>query len=187
MSDLQHRLCALIAESAQLMHALRLARSLKLAEWCIGAGAIRNLVWDRPDTPASHPASDIDLVYFQHDPAPHQHEDALLAQLRRLDDRLPWEVTNQATVHLWRRNDNQIEAPLTSLLDGIASWPETATAVGATLLPDDTLRILAPFGLDDLFAGRLRRNAARVSSATFNERLAQKGFRERWPHVNVIP
>ncbi|CAG9202444.1 hypothetical protein BGLA2_1580010 [Burkholderia gladioli] len=42
--------------------------------------------------------------------------------------------------------------PLKSLEAAVASWPEYATAVGLTLLPDYTIRVIAPYGLNDLFA-----------------------------------
>ena len=40
------RLITLARESQWLMEALVAVRSLGLSQWCIGAGAIRNLVWD---------------------------------------------------------------------------------------------------------------------------------------------
>jgi hypothetical protein len=47
-------------------------------------------------------------------------------------------------------------------------------------------RVLAPHGLDDLFAMVVRRNPARVSVATYRQRVAQKRYAERWPRVRVV-
>ena len=45
MSDAA-RVTALVREAPWFMAALRAGRALGLAQWCIGAGALRNLVWD---------------------------------------------------------------------------------------------------------------------------------------------
>jgi uncharacterized protein len=50
----------------------------------------------------------------------------------------------------------------------------------------DTIEVLAPFGLDDLLAMRVRRNPARVSLATYPARTASKNYRARWPRVQVV-
>jgi hypothetical protein len=48
---------------------------------------------------------------------------------------------------------------------------------------DDSLTVIAPFGLEDLFAMRLRRNPTRAS-ANF-ERVAQ-GAKARWPELEIL-
>ena len=45
-TDHEQSLAAMVTESDELMAALRVVRSLGLRSWCIGAGAIRSLVWD---------------------------------------------------------------------------------------------------------------------------------------------
>lgn len=108
---------------------------------------------------------------------------------RRLSQCLPgihWDVTNQAGVHLWYEQVfGEVVAPLTSLQEGISTWPEYATCVGICLSPDDQLQVLAPHGLDDLFAMRVRWNPQRVSASAYCERVRQKAFAERWPCVKV--
>jgi uncharacterized protein len=169
------------------MRALVAARSLRLPSWCIGAGAVRNLVWDHlHGYTAPSALSDVDLAYF----APHEAPDHERVHQQALAGRfpeLPWEVTNQAHVHLWfEQHFGHAVAPLASLSEAVASWPEYATSVGVTLLEDGTLTVVAPHGLEDLFALRVRRNPRRVSVATYRERVATKRYTERWPRVTVI-
>lgn len=168
------------------MQALSAARALGLSSWCIGAGAVRNLVWDHLhgySTPSALP--DVDLAYFDpHEPPGHEriHQQALSARLPKL----PWEVTNQAHVHLWfERHFGHAVSPLASLSEAVASWPEYATSVGIALLEDGALTVFAPHGLDDLFSLRVRRNPVRVSIATYRARIASKRYTERWPMVTV--
>lgn len=99
-----------------------------------------------------------------------------------------WEVTNQASVHHWFLQAlGQVVPPLRSLEEGVATWPEFATCVGVCLEPDDSLRIVAPHGLDDLFAPRVRHNPVRADAATYERRVAQKRYAHRWPRVEVVP
>jgi hypothetical protein len=74
---------------------------------------------------------------------------------------VPWEVTNQAGVHLWytTKFGYPIE-PIRSIEDAVARWPETATSVAVRLRADDTLQVVAPVGLDDLLGMVLRRKPA---------------------------
>jgi len=90
-------------------------------------------------------------------------------------------------VHLWFEGHfGHAVAPLRSLDEAVASWPEVATAVGLWLDDTDGLHVIAPLGLDDLLGMRVRRNAARVSVQTYRERCAAKRYVERWPRVRVI-
>jgi hypothetical protein len=77
-------------------------------------------------------------------------------------------------------------APLSSLENAVASWPEFATSVGVTLRDDDSIEVIAPYGLEDLFAMVVRRNPARVSIDTYRRRTEQKQYEKRWPGVTVV-
>ena len=48
------------------------------------------------------------------------------------------------------------------------------------------LHVIAPHGLDDLFAMVVRRNPARVSVQTYRERVASKRYAQRWPRVTIV-
>lgn len=188
-SELHERLIDMVQASAWFMAALTAARELRLLSWCIGAGAVRNLVWDNLHgftKPSS--LADVDLAYFEPDDLTSERDEELRGALAAKLAHVPWEVTNQAAVHHWFESYfGHAVAPLQSLPEAVASWPEYATAVGITLLDDHTIEVMAPHGLQDLFALVVRRNPARVSVATYRERVAQKRYAERWPKVRVVP
>lgn len=198
-ADAQHAtLITLARRSSWLMDALAAVRELGLDQWCIGAGAIRNLVWDALHGHAQPSAlSDVDVAVFEPlapGPAAEQlaraqaRDAQLQARLQARRPGLPWEVTNQAAVHLWFEGCfGHAVAPLGSLEEAVASWPEYATAVGLRLAADGDLQVIAPLGLDDLFAMRVRRNPRRVSLETYAWRVASKRYAERWPGVQVLP
>lgn len=171
------------------MQALAQVRSLGLPDACIGAGAVRNLVWDalhRHATPTA--LADVDVAYFDAADLSPARDAGLQQRLHALAPDTPWEVTNQAGVHLWfEQHFGHPVAPLRSLAEAVASWPEYATAVALRLDAADRLHVLAPHGLDDLFAMVVRRNPARVSVQTYRERVAGKRYAQRWPQVRVEP
>ena len=188
-AELNYQLLEIARANSWFMDALATVRQLELAEWCIGAGAIRNLVWDTlhgKSLPSK--LSDVDVAYFDLDDISQQHDQELQGRLLELLPSVPWEVTNQAGVHQWFEGHfGHAVEPLGSLQEAVASWPEFATAVGISLSQDDSLRVIAPHGLEDLFAIVVRRNPVRVSVETYRERVAQKRYPERWPRVKVVP
>lgn len=185
----QQRLVEIASESPWLMNALATVRRLALPEWCIGAGAIRNLVWDSLHGKSSaSQLSDVDVAYFDATDISPQRDEELQSKLQALDPSVPWEVTNQAGVHQWfEEHFGHAVEPLRSLEEAVASWPEFATAVGISLAHDNSLQVIAPHGLEDLFAIVVRRNPTRVSIETYRQRVAQKRYLERWPKVRVVP
>lgn len=184
---LERRLAAMVRSSPALMELLDTARRLELASWCIGAGAVRSMVWDRLHGFAAPTRyDDVDVVYYDGDAAPAQ-DAALLERLRSLQPGVCWEVTNQATVHHWFLDQGAQVAPLGSLAEGIATWPEYATCVGVSLGSGGEINVIAPHGLDDLFQLRVRHNPVRASAAVFTERVSTKRFTERWPMLTIFP
>ena len=188
-APLEERLISIARSAPWLMSALRAVRQLELQSWCIGAGAIRNLVWDVLHcAPSAAAPADIDVAYFDASCLDSERDKQLQEKLNRLLPGVPWEVTNQAAVHLWFESYFGHPAePLHSLEEAVASWPEYANSVGLTLNQNDSISVIAPHGLHDLFSMVVRRNPNRVSVETYRERVAQKQYTGRWSKVTVIP
>ncbi|CAJ0813243.1 nucleotidyltransferase family protein [Ralstonia flaminis] len=186
--SLEARLVTIARQSPWFFSALVAARNLQLDSWCIGAGAVRNLVWDALHAFRSPSAlADLDLAYFDESDLSPQRERDIQRQLVATHACVQWEVTNQAAVHTWfQATFGYAVRPLVSLEDAVGSWPEYATSVGLTLNADDSITVIAPHGLDDLFGMVIRRNPARVSIETYRERIAQKRYTERWPRVTIV-
>lgn len=179
---------SIVRASAWFMQALAAVQALRLRAWCIGAGAVRNLVWDHLHGFSGEPSplSDIDVALFDAKDLDPAADAALQARLELAMPGLRWEVTNQAAVHTWFEQcfGHPVE-PLVSLEDAVASWPEYATSVGISLDRHGDIRIIAPHGLQDLFEMRVRRNPARVDVDTYRQRILQKRYAQRWPEVTV--
>ena len=187
-AGLPERLASMVRSAPWLLEVLQAARDVDPPDWLVGGGVLRDLVWDRLHDRLPAPSRDVDLAFF--DPSrldPSRDTEVETALTARLPG-IPWDAKNQAAVHTWydRVFGGQV-APLTSAADGVATWPETATAVAVRLLPDDHIKVVAPCGLGDLFGLVCRRNPRRVTVAHYRQRLHDKRITERWPRVEVVP
>ena len=187
-SDQKKQLIQIVRSSSGLMAALRAVRDLNLASWAIGAGAIRNAVWDHQHGFAGQTAAqDVDLVFFDREDLSREWEQELQLRLSHVLPGIIWDVTNQAAVHLWYEQEfGHPVTPLDSLQEGMSTWPEYATCVGVSLCADDRLEVIAPHGLDDLFSMVVRWNPIRVSAEAYLQRVRQKSFSNRWPQVKTL-
>ncbi|WP_416763453.1 nucleotidyltransferase family protein [Roseateles sp. So40a] len=186
---LEGRLKQMVLDCGWLMQALCAVRDLGLPSWCIGAGAIRNAVWDALSGHTRPSAlSDVDVAFFDASDLTPERDAALQRRLAAAHPGVPWEVTNQAAVHLWFESYfGHAVAPLRSLEEAVGTWPEYATSVGIWLDAEDAPQVVAPHGLEDLFAMVVRRNPTRASVRDFNDRTASKRYAERWPKVRIVP
>jgi hypothetical protein len=167
------------------MEVLRAARELSLPDWAIGAGFVRSMVWD-----AAHryveptPLPDIDLLF--HDPLDRssEREVRLEEALARLMPGLPWEARNQARMHL--KNNGTTGRPYRDTKEALGHWLETATAVALRLEDDDSLTVIAPFSLHDLFALKSGPTpAGRHQAESYRKRMTAKNWPGIWPKVVV--
>ena len=149
----------------------------------IGAGFVRNAVWDHlsgQDTEAL-PLADLDVVFHDTAIATAEQDAAFEAALSTAAPDLPWSVRNQARMH--ERNGHR---PYRDVADALVHWPETATAIAARLGPQG-VELLAPFGLDDVLAMVIRPTPAfRTKPEIPLARLEAKGWRTRWPGLRLV-
>ncbi|MDD9999996.1 MAG: nucleotidyltransferase family protein [Rhodospirillaceae bacterium] len=187
-AELEQSLTRIIMDTPWFMRALCAVRSVAPPEACIGGGAIRNAVWDALLGHAEPSfLADVDVAYFDPNDLSEVTEKRFESRLKALEPDLTWDVKNQAAVHLWFHNVFGHEvAPLRSMRDAVATWPETALAVAVGLQADGTITIEAPLGLHDLFAMVVRRNPRRVSVETYEQRIVEKNYLDRWPRVRIV-
>jgi uncharacterized protein len=184
----------LLLASGWLTNLLEIVAALDLPDCWIGAGAVRDLVWDTRFGTGFDPANiaDVDVVWFDPTDLSAEREDDVERHLREREAALDWDAKNQARVHLWYpARFGGPTRPLTSATDGVATWPETATAIAVRLRADGALDIAAPLALDDLLDGVWRRNVSRdfnrATDEEYAKRVARKQPHVRWPGLVVVP
>jgi hypothetical protein len=173
----------IIAQDPVGMKQLRAARALALPDWCIAAGFVRNRVWDHLHgiVPPREPA-DIDVLYFDATDTSKEREADYERRLDGLLPGLPWQVRNQARMHVWKGLP-----PHSDTSDAMTYWLETVTAVGVRLEADDSLTVIAPLGTDDLLGLHCRPTAfGRTRRDEYDARIAAKRWRALWPKVQFL-
>mgnify|MGYP001549862006 FL=1 len=183
---LERRLEEIVRGSPSLMQVLETARDLDLPDWLIFSGAIYQRVLNHlTGRDADYGIKDYDLGYFDPDTS-YGAEDAVIRRAAAAFDpplREMVEVRNQARVHLWFEDKfGEPYAPLTCTADCLERFVSPLFAVGARLEADGRLTILAPFGLDDLFALRLAPNPRRITNGFARTSASATA---RWPQLIV--
>jgi hypothetical protein len=173
---------ALVLGDQDMMRALGIARDLNLPDWWIGAGFLRNKVWDVQSGVQKGPATDVDLVYFDTSDVTPERDWQYDEQLHKVDPKNNWEVRNQARMHYVNGHDQ-----FSSTRDGIAHWTETATAIGVKLDADGKLKFLFCYGLDDLLDIVARPTPFMKGDLleVFASRMQKKNWQKRWPKLKV--
>jgi hypothetical protein len=163
---------AIIRSSPLLMEVLAGLRDDGLPDHLLVAGAIYN----------------VDVFYYDASDLSWDAEDVVI---KRLDTRfahlpLPVQVRNQARVHLWfpQKFGTAFE-PLTSSAEMLGRYASETHSVGARLDADDTMTIVAPFGLDHIFSMRIVPNPVLANKKAHEAKAARA--QSMWPEVTVLP
>ncbi len=185
--DLTEELAAVLRRSEPLMRVLRTARDLALPDWLLFSGAVyQRVLNDRTGRDLDYGIKDYDLGYFDPDTS-YEAEDAVIRRVAAACQpplREMVEVRNQARVHLWFEDKfAEAYAPLAHSAEALERFVSPLFAVGVRLEPDDTLTVVAPFGLEDLFALRMRPNPRRPTEGF--DRTAASAL-ARWPEIHVV-
>lgn len=170
----------LIKEDKWMMNILHIAEKLNLPDWVIGAGFVRNKVWDylHEYSKSQVDTADIDLVYY--DPnGNNQKSDEELSKKLENETGIGWEIVNEFYAHQWNKLP-----PYKSTEDALSHWPETATAIGVKL-KNGELKLLAPYGIDDLVNLIIRPSPKFTDIKNVRERMRQKKWQEKWPKLKV--
>ncbi len=180
----ENDIVALIQADRWMMDVLESARSLVLPDWMIGAGFVRNKVWDYLHGVESEtvPTNDIDLIYYDASCIDEAIEKVYDRQLSALMD-VEWSVKNQARMHL----KHGLDQPFQSTEHALSEWVETPTCVAVRLESDGVLRFFAPHGIEDLVHLIVRPTPAfRNRMDVFDERVQSKGWLRRWGKLQVV-
>jgi uncharacterized protein len=187
--DQQQALKEIIYAEPLLMALLEDLREFDLPDWLLVSGAIYNNVWNvLTGRPLMTGVKDFDVFYFDDRDLSYEAEDAIVKQAEKRFSHLPVpvEVRNQARVHLWApRKFGHPVLPLNSSAEMLGRFASKTHSVGVRLGQSDKLDIVAPFGLEAIFAFRI------VPNHVLDNRHAheKKGARAKaiWPQLVVEP
>jgi hypothetical protein len=165
-----------------MMQILNAASQLDLPDWWIGAGFLRNKIWNAIEGSDKHSNTDVDLVYFDPLNVNPEADWSYDKIMNRQHPDADWEIRNQARMHYV----NGFE-PYTSTADGISHWVETATCTAVKLKSGD-LKFLFCHGSEDLLNLTARPTPAFQTDemiGIFHERIKKKAWNKKWPHLKI--
>lgn len=172
-----------IEQQDDIVRLLKAVDAIGLPDCWIGAGLIRNAVWDRLHgrEPKLIPGSDVDVVYFDLGDVTPERDETIEAHLANYARNVPWSVRNQARMHA--RNGDM---PYRDAEDALQHWPDTATAIGARIR-HRSIELIAPYGVEDLVKLVVRPTPAFANKMDFyRARIAAKSWAERWPKLSLL-
>ena len=204
---LYQRVCEIIQADYQRMSCLHALQQLALPQSYLGAGFLRNAIWDflhQKSTPT--PLNDVDVIYFDADNTQRGKDTFYEMQLNEALPQVKWQVKNQARMHVLHGH-----TPYKNCEDAISYWIEKETCVALALSTKGSaalsssasasasakarlsssfetagpFEILAPFGLEANFAGTISINPKYPRPDVFNERIRNKRWCEIWPTLTV--
>lgn len=180
--DYQAATSLLLQKDAFRLRCLQAALSLQLTDWYLGAGFLRNAIWDHLHQHATAtPLNDIDLVYFDATDLSISTEQRYTKMLSTLMPDVHWEVKNQARMHLYHQHQ-----PYQNCAEGIQQWVEVPTCVGVRLEADGSFSYYSTFGLQQNWSLELKINPLNPRPALFQQRIQQKGWLQLWPKLRLI-
>lgn len=177
----------MVRENALLMRVLVGLRELDLPDSLLVAGALYNCVWNvlTGREPLAG-VNDLDICYFDASDLSYEAEDRVIKEAEAMfgDLPIPVQVRNQARVHLWFPQKFGIAfSPLTSSEEALTRYASRAHAVAVRLERDDSMTVIAPFGLDEIFSFRLLPNRVLDNSRTHD--LKARRAQANWPELRV--
>lgn len=146
-------------------------------------GLVRSKIWDKVHQYSDRtPLPDIDVIYYDANNIEEEEEKQLEQRLNQ-HSLLPWSVKNQARMHTLSGF-----SPYTSAVDGIAHFPERATALGVKLAEDGSLVLAAPWGVTDAVSLKVRpthyyeKTNKRI---IYENRVIKKAWQKHWTRLEI--
>ena len=172
----------IIEDDKWMMDILHVAQKLNLPDWMIGAGFVRNKVWDYLHGYKNEKVltRDIDLIYFDKNNID-ENKDSQLSKETKENTGVDWEIVNQAYTHKWHNRESYRDAE-----EALADWVETPTCVAVSINNEGKLQLYAPHGIDDLVNLTVRKNPRCSDAGSYESRVTSKRWKEKWPKLNII-
>ena len=172
-------LVEIITRDSWMMDKLEIVRSLGLNDCWIGAGFVRNKIWDVKHGKDRSQLNDLDVIYFDKTTDSEREDLMIENRLIEIDPDFNWSVKNQARMHA---KNNHL--PYESCCDALSWWPETATSVAVRLSENNQIEYIAPYGLEDLFQ-LVVRPTPKTSLEIYTARIEQKQWRKMWERLEI--
>jgi hypothetical protein len=158
---------------------LKIVRNLSLNDCWIGAGFVRNKIWDHKHGKERTDLNDIDIIYFDKGKSAKEYDLLIENELKKIDPTVNWSAKNQARMN--ERNGHHLYI---NCNDAISFLPETATSVAVRLNSKNEIEYLAPHGLMDLF-DLIVMPTPEFDLTIYNDRIEKKDWKGKWEKLKI--
>ncbi len=160
-----------ISEDSFRMNCLQTVNQVLDGQWYVGAGFVRNLVWDKlHQYTSSTKLNDVDVIFCDWHECSESSELKIENSLRKLMPDVNWSAKNQ--IRMAKLHGHE---PYKDCCDAMLYWPELETAVAATLTDDLSVQVISPFSAAKVMGLTVSRNA-KCTSDVFSERYVKKNW-----------
>ena len=173
----------IIENEAWLIDILKEIRELKLNDWYVAAGSIRNTIWNVLHGFSSNKnLKDIDIVYFDKSNLSKEKEQEIELILKLKNPKFIFFFINQA-----RKHSIHPGLKINSSCESIDYWSETPTCIGVRLEENNKLTICAPHGLHDLMNLIVQPIPKPYQDLElYKKRIEQKKWKNIWPRLKIV-
>ncbi|USD24958.1 nucleotidyltransferase family protein [Flagellimonas marinaquae] len=176
---LENEFIRIIESDKWMIETLTIVRELKLNDCWIGAGFVRNKIWDEKHGKDRTKLNDIDVIHFDKSNPTKHYDIQIETKLRKLNPKLNWSVKNQSRMHI--RNGHE---RYKNCNEAISFWPETATAIAVRLNFKNKVEYIAPYGLEDLI-NLLVIPTPKFDLNIYKNRIEKKKWKEKWNKLKI--
>lgn len=185
---LESRLSDIVRNDTDLMRVLTTIRALELPDWLVFSGAIYQSVWNNlTDRQPGYGVKDFDVGYFDPDIS-WDAEDVVIRRVAAAFEeplRSRVETRNQRRVSEWfPAKFGEPYPPVSETAEALQRFVAPCFAVGVRLEDDGQITVVAPFGLNDVFAMTIRSNPNRPVAKDW-AKVIERAL-DRWPELIVI-
>lgn len=178
--NLHQEFIQIIENDKWMIKNLKLVKDLGLKDCWIGAGFVRNKIWDLKHNKTRTQLNDIDVIHFDKNSSSESKDIVIENSLKLINPKIEWSVKNQARMN--KRNNHK---PYKDCNDSISYWPETATSIAVRLNKNNRIEYIAPYGLEDLF-NLIVRPTPKINLETYKNRIIQKRWKTKWNDLIII-
>jgi hypothetical protein len=105
---LEYKLIQIIKNDEWMLTVLKAVSDLNLNDCWIGAGFVRNKIWDEKHQKPRTVLNDIDVIYYNQNNITKTYDITLENILKKKDPNLNWSVKNQARMHIRNKHKQYI-------------------------------------------------------------------------------
>ena len=128
---------------------------------------------------------DYDIVYYDEDTS-YDKEDIIIKDLMKKLSKLnlEFDIKNENRVPIWYKEKYGVERKkYTNVENAISRWGTTITCIGVRL-ENNELKVVCPYGLNDLFSLIIRPVKIDFTKADYEKKV--KKWKEKWSNLSII-